>query len=526
VTIVGRPNVGKSALYNRLVRRRDAIVCNTPDGHVTRDFREGIAKLGDLSFRVADTCGLEAGSSPGTVQDRASAITARALSRSNVALFLTDGQAGVLPPDESLAGWIHKANLPCIILPVANKCEIRRDWSTPALIAAHCAEVAKLGFGEATPVSAETGDGMVDLYQLLRPHIDPLVQAQQERLMKHEDEQDEEEEMQMHMADREEEEEEEEEGDGSKHHHQKQKQHQLETTAVRGPLKLAIMGLPNVGKSTLVNRLLGEPRCLTGPEPGLTRDAVKAKMTFQRQDIEVIDTAGWIKRQKLPRYDDSGGTVARAASLIGKSTLRLANVVALIVDSTGIVERGKGLTHAEASLANIVVQEGRALLLVANKLDALSRGGVDRALSLLRTAADNTLPEVGDAAIVGLSALKGDNIDELLPAVLQLYNAWCRRVSTASLNKWLNNKAVTADAKGGGGKYIARVKFLAQTKTRPPTFVASVRGGKEYPEHARRALTNALRSDFNFGDVPLRVVMRMPVKQGWVKSNRQAAGVQ
>jgi GTPase len=164
--------------------------------------------------------------------------------------------------------------------------------------------------------------------------------------------------------------------------------------------------------------------------------------------------------------------------------------------------------------------------LVANKLDALSRGGVDRALSLLRTAADNTLPEVGDAAIVGLSALKGDNIDELLPAVLQLYNAWCRRVSTASLNKWLNNKAVTADAKGGGGKYIARVKFLAQTKTRPPTFVASVRGGKEYPEHARRALTNALRSDFNFGDVPLRVVMRMPVKQGWVKSNRQAAGVQ
>jgi ribosome-associated GTPase EngA len=513
VTIVGRPNVGKSALYNRLVRRRDAIVCNTPDGHVTRDFREGIAKLGDLSFRVADTCGLEAGSSPGTVQDRASAITARALSRSDIALFLTDGQAGVLPPDESLARWIHKANLPCIVLPVANKCEIRRDWSTPALVAAHCAEMAKLGFGEATPISAETGDGMVDLYQLLRPHIDPLMQAQQERLMKHEDEDHEDHE-------------EEETGDGSEHHHQKQQQNLLETTAARGPLKLAIMGLPNVGKSTLVNRLLGEPRCLTGPEPGLTRDAVKAKITFQRQDIEVIDTAGWIKRQKLPRYDDSGGTVARAASLIGKSTLRLANVVALIVDSTGIIERGKGLTHAEASLANIVVQEGRALLLVANKLDALNKVGVDRALSLLRTAADTTLPEVGDAAIVGLSALKGDNIDELLPAVLQLYNAWCRRVSTAALNKWLNNKAVMAQAKGGGGKYIARVKFLAQTKTRPPTFVASVRGGKEYPEHARRALTNALRSDFNFGDVPLRVVLRMPVKQGWVKSNRQAAGVQ
>lgn len=522
MTIVGRPNVGKSALYNRLVRRRDAIVCNTPDGHVTRDFREGIAKLGDLSFRVADTCGLEAGSSPGTVQDRASAITARALSRSDIALFLTDGQSGVLPPDESLARWIHKANLPCIVLPVANKCEIRRDWSTPALIAAHCAEVAKLGFGEATPVSAETGDGMVDLYQLLRPHIDPLIQAQQERLMKG---QEEEEEVEMHMmAEGEETEETGEDDDGEKHHHQKKQQHHVETTM--GPLKLAIMGLPNVGKSTLVNRLLGEPRCLTGPEPGLTRDAVKAKLTFQEQEIEVIDTAGWIKRQKLPRYDDSGGTVARAASLIGKSTLRLANVVALIIDSTGIIERGKGLTHAEASLANIVVQEGRALLLVANKLDALSKGGVDRALSLLRTAADNTLPEVGDAAIVGLSALKGDNIDKLLPAVLQLYNAWCRRVSTAALNKWLNNKAVMAEAKGGGGRYIARVKFLAQTKTRPPTFVASVRGGKEYPEHARRALTNALRSDFNFGDVPLRVVLRMPVKQGWVKSNRQAAGVQ
>lgn len=468
IAIFGRPNVGKSALFNRLVGRREAIVHDTPAGHVTRDYREGLARLGDLSFRVADTCGLETDPPPGSIQERASVLTARALSHADAILLVVDAKTGILPGDESLARWLRmqSAVSKSHVIPVANKCEggSRRDQLASVL-----AETVKLGFGEAVGISAETGEGMADLYTSLQPVLDPIITERAAAAAA-----------------------------GST----------IEQDAQPAVLRLAIMGLPNVGKSTLINQLLGEERCLTGPEPGLTRDAIKARVNFKGQDVELVDTAGWLKKTSLPRHDESGGQVAAATLRGGHSVLRLAHAVALVVDARCILESGRGLTHREAALASSIVQEGRVLVLVANKVDELDKGQSNEAIKLLKDSADRVLPDAGGAAVFGVSALTGENTQQLLSTVLILYEKWCKRVSTSTLNMWLKEKVIVSKVAGGGGKESARVKYLSQIKARPPTFVAWSRGSAPFPETGRRALANAIREDFGFDAIVVRLLIR------------------
>ncbi|KAL4448459.1 hypothetical protein ABPG75_005678 [Micractinium tetrahymenae] len=566
VAIIGRPNVGKSALFNRLVRRREALVHDTPGGHVTRDYQEGVARLADLKFKVIDTSGLEPFLPGDSIQARATQLTSRVLSRSDVAVLLIDGRTGSLPADEQLAQWLRKTVVAapqrsaggsssssaaavggssdassssgsgspggsssgstlssssgssnrrrstCRVVVAANKCE-RRGPGGEAAIAAALAESMRLGFGEPVALSAMTGEGMTELYEVLQPLLDPIVEARQAAVQ------------QIEGGSRGGEAEEEataqrgaaaaaaaaaEEGGG-------QLQGQAPAAAGAageegakassgGPLRVAIMGLPNVGKSTLTNWVLQDERCLTGPEPGLTRDAIKERIFWEGQEVELIDTAGWIRRTKLAAYDESGGAVAEQTVAEARSVMQFVHVVALLVDAQRALELKEGLTHREVTLANDVVAEGRLLLIVANKLDALAPAQREQALALIRQTVEDSLPDVSGAPIIGMSALTGKGADKLLPAALKMYERWNQRVPTAKLNRWVEQTA--AQYQVGGGKELNRIAYISQVKARPPTFVVWVRGSAPLSVPSTRFVAAQIRKQFGFGGVPLRIQVR------------------
>jgi small GTP-binding protein len=531
VAIVGRPNVGKSALFNRLARRRGALVADTPGGHVTRDWQEAPARLGDLRFRAVDTSGLEpfgtgdaagaraarargpGGGAPGgappraPIQARAAALTARVLGRADVALLLVDGAAGVAPADAALARWLRAApGGGSRVVLVANKCDRRgRGAGAGAL-----AEASELGFGAPVAVSAQSGEGMADLYAALRPRLDPLLAARAAAVA----------ELRAGgaagleaggaagagaAA-----------GEGGSDPHASSDR---EAGALgRGPLKVAVMGLTNVGKSTLLNALLGEERVLTGPEPGLTRDAIAVRTRLGPEDggglVELVDTAGWVRRvARLPTAaddDGAGPAAALAAAALGEAAtvLRFVHVVLLVVDAERVVARGEGFTHAEATLAARAAAEGRALVLAANKLDALPPPAAQRALELLAEAGTRAAPDAGAPRVLGVSALRGDGVAALLPAAADAYARWRRRVPTAGLNRWVGGLTAGAATGGGPAAGLRRLKYVTQVKARPPSFVAWVSGTADFPEAARRHLANRLRADFGFEGVPLRLVVR------------------
>ncbi|MCW8970355.1 MAG: ribosome biogenesis GTPase Der, partial [Rhodospirillales bacterium] len=430
VAIVGRPNVGKSTLFNRLVGKRLAIVDDTPG--VTRDRREGEGQIAHLKFRVFDTAGLEDAFDE-SLEARMRIQTEQALQRADVALFLIDARSGITPLDKHFAAWLRTQPTPVVV--VANKCEGRGGEAGRM-------EAFSLGLGEPLPISAEHGEGMGDLYDALIEYDHP----------------------------------EDEDGDNA--------DGDDETHA----LQMAIVGRPNVGKSTLINRLIGEDRMLTGPEAGITRDSISVEWTYKGRPVRMIDTAGM--RRKARVIDKIEG-LSVADTL---RAIRFAHVVVLVLDSADMLEK------QDLTIARLVIDEGRALILAVNKWDMVENR--EEAMRRLRDRLEKSLPQVRGIPVITLSALTGKDVGKLLPAVTKAYDVWNRRISTARINRWLESILEHHPPPLGKAKRRIKIRYMTQAKARPPTFILFVSTPEDLPESYLRYLANALRDDFDMPGVP------------------------
>jgi GTP-binding protein len=454
VAIVGRPNVGKSTLFNRLVGRRRAIVDDTPG--VTRDVREQDAQLGDLAFTLLDTAGWET-SGGEALEARMRRFTERAIDSADAVLFLIDARAGVLPLDEAFAGWLRKRAAKVIV--VANKCEGRAGQTG-------LAEAHGLGLGAPIPFSAEHGEGLSDLHEALARHIEPMP-----------DEDDDEGAAEL----------------------SEEEQAAADAELQKRPLLLAIVGRPNVGKSTLVNRLVGEERVLTGPEAGITRDAIRVEWNWKGRAVRLVDTAGMRRRSKIEAKLEA----ASVADTL--DTIRLADVAIVVLDATQMAEK------QDLAVAGWVIEEGRALVIAVNKTDLLSddRAQASRQWRKLRDRLEASFAQVKDVPIVGISALSGRGVEKLMPAVAETYAVWNKRVPTPKLNRWLREMETLHPPPLAKGRRI-RLRFMTQIKIRPPTFILSVSQPEELGDDYLRFLINRLRDDFGLPGVPIRLTMRKP----------------
>ncbi len=460
VAIVGRPNVGKSTLFNRLIGLRQAIVHDQPG--VTRDRRYGEASIADFAFEAIDTAGYEDAPDSQLAQAM-QAQTARALAEADAIMLLVDARAGITPIDVEFAGQVRRAEKPVLL--VANKCEGRAGQ--PGLL-----ESFSLGLGDPIPISAEHGEGMGDLYQALvaalgRPDepedepLDAVVAATDEAV---DDE--------AETGDLEEEDE-------------------PEPKA----LQIAIVGRPNVGKSTLLNRLLNEERVITGPMPGLTRDAIAVDWEYKGRPIRLIDTAG-MRRQA--RVSDS---LERLSVGDTNRAVRFAHVVVLMIDAT------EGLEKQDLAIARRVEEEGRALILAVNKWDAVK----DREATMQRITdrLQTSLTQLRGIPVVTFSALTGHRVERLMQAVTQIYDTWNVRVPTGRLNRWFSAMQEAHPPPLVSGRRL-KLRYITQIKRRPPTFaIFSTRAG-QLPTGYVRYLTNSLREDFGLAGVPIRVLLRQP----------------
>jgi GTP-binding protein len=453
VAIVGRPNVGKSTLFNRLVGKRVAIVHDMPG--VTRDRREGDATLLGMEFRVIDTAGFEDATGD-SVEARMRRQTNMAVEEADVALMLIDSRAGVTPLDRHFADLLRKHKTPVIL--VANKCEGKAG--EPGLY-----ESYGLGLGEPVPVSAEHGEGLSDLFFALHPYAEAAgVFADEE----------EEEPFPAEPAAEDEEPEEE--------------------YRPERPLQLVIAGRPNVGKSTLVNRLLGEDRMLTGPEAGLTRDAITSEWEHEGRRIKLVDTAGLRKRANI---DDPVEKLSVSNTL---EAIRMAEVVVLVLDSAAILDK------QDLTIARMVVEEGRALVIAINKWDVVENP--DEALKRLKDRLETSMPQVRGVPTITLSALAGRGIKRLMDAVLEAHKTWNRRISTHKLNQWLEDVIAHHPPPAVQGGRRIKIRYMTQAKSRPPTFIIFASKPDELPEAYSRYLINGLRETFKLPGVPIRLFVR------------------
>jgi GTP-binding protein len=432
VAILGRPNVGKSTLFNRLVGRRLALVDDTPG--LTRDRREGRARIADLEFRVFDTAGLEE-SAPASLAGRMQAQTGRALAAADVALLVIDAREGVTEADRHFALWLRKSGRPVVL--VANKAEGRTGL-------AGVGEAWRLGLDEPVAISAEHGEGLAELYRRLLPFAREPAAAAPE--------------------------------DGGEK-----------------PLQLAIVGRPNVGKSTLANRLIGEERLLTGPEAGITRDAIAVAWSWQGRPICLVDTAGL---RRKPRIEEKPERLSVADAL---RAIRFAEVVILVCDALQPLER------QDLAIARLVADEGRAPVLAASKWDKVA----DRAAALarLRERAGLSLPQLQGLAIVPVSGLTGSGLTALMAAALAAYEIWNRRITTGDLNRWLAAMVARHPPPLVAGRPL-RLRYITQVNTRPPSFALFVSRPQELPDSYRRYLINGLRDDFALPGTPIRLMLR------------------
>ncbi|KAI7735116.1 hypothetical protein M8C21_008376 [Ambrosia artemisiifolia] len=479
VLLIGRPNVGKSALFNRLIRRREALVYNTPNDHVTRDIREGIAKLGDLRFKVLDSAGLEAEASSGSVLGRTAEMTANVLRKCKFALFLIDARDGLQPMDLDVGKWLRKHAPEIKIVMVMNKAESLDDGFGSVISAA--SEARTLGFGDPVALSAETGLGMNDLYEVLRPLLEEHMlqtvdvgnsEGADETINECADETNEECESCV------------------------QEESKL-------PLQLAFVGRPNVGKSTLLNAILQEERVLVGPEAGLTRDSVRVEFKFEERTIYMVDTAGWLHRTKSEKGASSLSIVQ------SRKNLMRAHVVALVLDGQEVSKARKSLTHDEVVIARRAIEEGRGLVVIVNKMDLLEERLYDRVVKAVPEEIQTIIPQVTGIPIIFVSALEGKGRIDVMQQVTETYKKWCLRLSTARLNRWLR-KMSRHSWKDSAAQ--PKVKYFTQVKARPPTFVAFVSGKTRLSDTDLRFLTRSLKEDFDMGGIPVRILQRAVVK--------------
>jgi GTPase len=434
VAIVGRPNVGKSTLFNRLVGKRLAMVDDRPG--VTRDRREGDANLLGLEFRVVDTAGYE-DEDPETLPGRMRQQTEAAVRDADVALFLIDAREGLTPLDEEIGRWLRTGATPVIVAAASF-----------GLVGGEAGrlEAFALGLGEPLAISAEHGEGVVDLFEALRPHIEgyePEVRGDEE--------------------------------------------------VEGGALKLAIVGRPNAGKSTLVNRMLGQERMITGPEAGITRDAVSVEWEWQGEKVQLVDTAGMRKKAKV---DDK---LERLSVADARRAIDRSEVVLLLLDAT------RGLEVQDLKIADATVEEGRVLVIAVNKWDV-----AENASSLfngIKAALEEGLSQLKGVPLLTVSAKTGKGIDQILKAAFELREAWSRRVGTGELNRWFADAIEANPPPAPKGKRI-KLRYVTQIKTRPPSFVVFGNRTDELPDSYRRYLVNALRRDLKLGPVPLRLTFR------------------
>jgi GTP-binding protein len=433
VAIVGRPNVGKSTLFNRLVGRKLALVDDRPG--VTRDRREGEASLLGLDFRVIDTAGYE-DEDPDTLPGRMRAQTSAAVRDADVALFMIDARAGVTPQDEEIGRWLRAEKTPVVL--AANKAEGRAAES--GLLEAY-----SLGLGEPIAISAEHGEGVADLFEQLRPHVEREEGADED------------------------------EGEGDP------------------TLKLAIVGRPNAGKSTLINRMLAEERLITGPEAGITRDSIAIDWEWQGKPVRLIDTAGMRKKSKV---DDK---LEKLSVADARRAVDFAEVVVLLLDGT------RGLEAQDLRIADHVLQEGRALLVAINKWDVAE--GPSSLFNGIKAALDEGLSQARGVPLLTVSGKTGKGIDQLVAAAFEIRETWSKRVTTGQLNRWFEDAVEKNPPPAPGGKRI-KLRYITQVNTRPPSFVLFGTRVDQLPDTYLRYLTNSLRKEMGFGAVPVRLQAR------------------
>ncbi|HXF52767.1 MAG TPA: ribosome biogenesis GTPase Der [Hyphomicrobiaceae bacterium] len=439
IAIVGRPNVGKSTLFNRLTGKRQALVAPMPG--LTRDRREGEATIAGQRVAVIDTAGLEEGGK-GSLAQRMRKQTEAAIAKADLVLFVIDAREGVVPADQTFARAVLASGKPAIL--VANKCEGRRG--TDGLY-----EAFALGLGEPVAISAEHGEGIGDLEQDIAAALGLGTGPHKARIVPGAD-----------------------------------------ANAAR-PIRIAIVGRPNVGKSTLLNALVGEERMLTGPEPGLTRDAVASDLMFRGRALRLYDTAGLRRKAK----------VREAAERLGVGdtlrAIRFAEVVILVVDAE------RGLEHQDLSIGDLIATEGRAMVIALNKWDLVA--DKQAAHKRLRAAAAAGLAQVPGLALMPVSALAERGLDKLIDAVLAAYEAWNRRIATPELNRWLQEALARHAPPVVKGRSI-RIRYMTQPSTRPPTFVAFCQRAEDLPQAYVRYLSNSLREAFDLPGVPIRFKLR------------------
>ena len=440
IAIVGRPNVGKSTLFNRLVGRKLALVDDRPG--VTRDRREGDATLLGLDFRVIDTAGYE-DEDPETLPGRMRAQTIAAVREADAALFLIDARAGLTPLDEEIGRWLRSETTPVVL--AANKAEGRAGESG-------ILEAYSLGLGEPIAMSAEHGEGVVDLFEHLRPFVE-----------KDEDE-----------------------------------QTQDEDEAEAGPLKLAIVGRPNAGKSTLINRILNQERLITGPEAGITRDSIAIDWEWQgpdgeRRAVRLIDTAGMRKKAKV---DDK---LEKLSVADARRAVDFAEVVVLLLDAT------RGLEAQDLRIADNVLKEGRALIIGVSKWDVAENPS--SLFNGIKAALEEGLSQARGVPLLTVSGITGKGVDQLLGAAFEIRETWSKRVSTGQLNRWFEEAIERNPPPAPGGKRI-KLRYITQVNTRPPAFVLFGTRVDQLPDSYLRYLVNGIRAELGFGAVPVRLTAR------------------
>lgn len=455
VAIVGRPNVGKSTLFNRLVGQKLALVHDEPG--VTRDRREGEARLGDLSFTAIDTAGLDSGGRE-TLTGRMREQTQAAIAAADAVVFVVDARAGLMPADETFADLVRRAGKPIVV--VANKSEGRRGEAAAS-------EAYALGLGDPVAISAEHGEGMSDLYDALRA-IMPAPEADEDEAKESET------------------------AGGS-------------GTAAK-PLRVAIVGRPNAGKSTLINRVLGEERLLTSPEAGTTRDAIAVDVTRDGRHLRVYDTAGLRRRA---RVEESLEKLSVADAL---RAIRFAEIVVVVMDAERMFE------EQDLRIVDLVEREGRALVIAINKWDLMTPA--PGAVAALRRDADHWLPQVRGVPVVPVSGLTGEGLDRLVAAIERAYLVWNKRVPTSALNKWFEHMLGANPPPAVSGRRL-KLNYITQAKTRPPSFVVFCSRADAVPDSYTRYLVNGLRESFDLPGTPIRLTLREKANPFAHKRHRQ-----